>query len=482
MKTRWWLFPASRIQWRFIGFSLLVCLALSNVSTAMAQPGGQTVKITAEMLATVISQADDGDTIEVSGGVYHGSLEIDKRLNLVGTDWPILDGGDKGTVLKITGPGATVRGFLIKNSGSSLDQENAGIAVEAADVLVEGNRFEGTLFGIYLRRAPGSTIRGNVISSKDLDVPRRGDPIRVWYSNDVLVEDNVISKGRDVVLWYSERLTIRRNEVSNGRYGLHFMYCDDANVHHNRLLNNSVGAFMMYSRRVTLQNNTIAYNRGPSGYGIGLKDMDDTIVKENLFLDNRIGAHLDTSPREVDSIGQFTGNVFAYNDIGIQMMPSVRHNEFTANSFVDNGEQVAIAGGGQLLDNAWAIGQQGNYWSDYAGYDVDTDGVGDIDYKSERLYEDLVQRHPELRLFLYSPATNAIDFAAKAFPLVRPQPKLTDDHPLMAPRIPADAPLLPQTTNHTWYAFSILLILILGGLVWLPRLGWQRYQFTFEAD
>jgi nitrous oxidase accessory protein len=260
------------------------------------------------------------------------------------------------------------------------------------------------------------------------------------------------------------------------------MYCDDANVHHNRLLNNSVGAFMMYSRRVTLQNNTIAYNRGPSGYGIGLKDMDDTIVKENLFLDNRIGAHLDTSPREVDSIGQFTGNVFAYNDIGIQMMPSVRHNEFTANSFVDNGEQVAIAGGGQLLDNAWAIGQQGNYWSDYAGYDVDTDGVGDIDYKSERLYEDLVQRHPELRLFLYSPATNAIDFAAKAFPLVRPQPKLTDDHPLMAPRIPADAPLLPQTTNHTWYAFSILLILILGGLVWLPRLGWQRYQFTFEAD
>jgi nitrous oxidase accessory protein len=203
---------------------------------------------------------------------------------------------------------------------------------------------------------------------------------------------------------------------------------------------------------------------------------------ENLFLDNRIGAHLDTSPREVDSIGQFTGNVFAYNDIGVQMMPSVRHNEFTANSFVDNGEQVAIAGGGQLRENSWTVAEQGNYWSDYAGYDANTDGLGDFDYKSERLFEDLVQRRPDLRLFLYSPATNAIDFAAKAFPLVRPQPKLTDSHPLMSPRIPTDAPALPQATNSAWYGFSLLLLVIISGLVWLPRLGWQRYHFTSEAD
>jgi nitrous oxidase accessory protein len=479
--------PGRRTEWRRLGLLLGILLVLSYRSwVAIPRVSAQTevpvIRVTAESLAMAVANAKDGDIIEVDGGTHHGSLEINKRLTLIGLDWPILDGGNQGTVLKISGPGTVVRGFLIKNSGSSLDQENAGIALEAVDGLVEGNRFQDTLFGIYLRQANDSIVRGNVISSKDLDVPRRGDPIRVWYSNDVLIEKNVIEKGRDVVLWYSERLTIRHNEVSDGRYGLHFMYCDDANVHHNRLLNNSVGAFMMYSRRVTLQNNTIAYNRGPSGYGIGLKDMDDTIVMENLFLDNRIGAHLDTSPREVDSIGQFTGNVFAYNDIGVQMMPSVRHNEFTANSFVDNGEQVAIAGGGQLRENSWTVAEQGNYWSDYAGYDANTDGLGDFDYKSERLFEDLVQRRPDLRLFLYSPATNAIDFAAKAFPLVRPQPKLTDSHPLMSPRIPTDAPALPQATNSAWYGFSLLLLVIISGLVWLPRLGWQRYHFTSEAD
>ena len=42
--------------------------------------------------------------------------------------------------------------------------------------------------------------------------------IRVWSSNDVIVEDNQIVRGRDVVLWYSERLTVRGNVVRGGRY------------------------------------------------------------------------------------------------------------------------------------------------------------------------------------------------------------------------------------------------------------------------
>ena len=464
--------------WRLGFLCLGLCFVLLTAGRTTAQSEGEVIRITAEELATAVSQAVDGDTIEVTGGVYHGSLEIDKQLTLIGHDWPVIDGGNEGTVLKISGAGTIVRGFLIKNSGSSLDQENTGIAVEAADILIEGNRFEDTLFGIYLRKAHGSIIRDNEITSKALDVPRRGDPIRVWYSNDVLIENNVITQGRDVVLWYSERLTVRNNEVSDGRYGLHFMYCDDATIEYNSLLDNSVGAFLMYSRRVTLNHNTIAGNRGPSGYGIGLKDMDDTIITENLFLDNRIGSHLDTSPREVDSIGQFTGNVFAYNDIGVEMMPSVRHNEFLANSFVDNEEQIAIAGGGQLRGNAWTVADQGNYWSDYAGYDANSDGLGDIGYKSERLFENLMQQEPNLRLFLYSPATNAIDFAAKAFPLVRPQAKLEDTHPMMAPQIPTEAPALPQAANNVWFGYALFLLMLAGGLAGLPRLRWQRYRLA----
>jgi nitrous oxidase accessory protein len=452
-------------------------VAAAEVSAVLFVQDGTTINITADQLPAAIAQAHDGDTIVVNGGVFHGSLEIDKTLTLIGREWPVLDGGGQGTVLKLTAPGTTIQDFLIRNSGASLDQENSGIAVEAPDSVITGNRFENTLFGVYLREADGSVVRDNHIIGKDLDVPRRGDAIRVWYSNDVLIENNRVEGGRDVVLWYSERLTVRNNDVQNGRYGLHFMYCDDALIEGNRLLNNSVGAFLMYSRRMAMQNNTVAGNRGPSGYGIGLKDMDDAHVVENLFLDNRVGAYLDGSPREVDSTGLFQGNVFAYNDIGVEMLPAVRHNEFFANSFMENEEQVAIAGGGRPGENAWTVGQQGNYWSDYAGFDANGDGQGDIPYKAERLFENLMRQEPALRLFLYSPATNALDLAAKAFPIVKPQPKLTDELPLTAPVIPENAPPLPAVSGGGWLWLALIAVVVSILLVSLPRLHARRYHF-----
>lgn len=433
----------------------------SHVVTAADGPGA---------LAVAVAQAQDGDTIDVHGGVYAGPLEIDRAITLTGHDWPVIDGDGSGTVLKLTAPGTAVTGFVVRNSGDSLDEENAGIAVEASHITVANNRLQETLFGIYLRDAAGSVVAGNEIHSKDLPVPRRGDAIRVWYSNDVVIENNVVEKGRDVVLWYSERLTVRGNDVADGRYGLHFMYCDDAMIEDNRLLRNSVGAFLMYSRRLTLHNNTIAFNRGPSGYGVGLKDMDAAVVENNLFLDNRVGAYIDNSPREIDSFGRFHTNVFAYNDIGLRLLPSVRHNQFSNNSFMENQEQVAISGGGRLQENEWSNAGGGNYWSDYAGYDANGDGLGDVVYKSERLFENMMDRQSELRLFLYSPATNAIDFAAEAFPFVKPQPKLVDEKPLMAPAIPAGLPPLPDAANPGWRWVPWVLIVVAGGLVWLPRL------------
>ncbi len=382
-------------------------------------------------LREALDRARDGDTLLVEGR-HAGPLVIDKRLSLIGRGMPVIEGHGLGTVVRITAAGAALRGFLIRGSGDSLDQENSGIAVEAPSVVVEGNRLEDTLFGIYARKAAGSAIRANWIESKDLAVPRRGDAIRVWFSDGIRVEGNTVQRARDVVLWYSADLTVANNHVTRGRYGLHFMYCDDADIHGNRLTDNSVGAFLMYSRRLRLRRNVIAGNRGPSGYGVGLKDMDDALVAENLFVDNRIGAYVDNSPREIDGTLRIEGNVFAANDAGVRLLPLVRRNEYLGNAFVDNQEQVGLTGGGRLEGNTW----EGNYWSDYAGYDADRDGRGDLPYRAERLFESLVDRDPKLRLFVYSPAADAVDLAARAFPLVRPQPKLTDPAPLMAAALP----------------------------------------------
>lgn len=463
------------------GLSLFLLLAIYLVVPIQASGHeGSHDAIAAGHLPEAISSASPGDVIVVDGGEFHGAIEVDRPLTLIGRNWPVLDGQNTGTVLKISAPDTTVEGFLIRNSGNSLDQENSGVVVEAENVTIRNNRLEDTLFGIYLREAHGSTISGNDIQSKELPVPRRGDAIRIWYSRDVTVAYNTVEHGRDVVLWYSERLTVRGNDVSHGRYGLHFMYCDDAIIEENRLLNNSVGAFLMYSRRMTMRHNTIAMNRGPSGYGVGLKDMDDAVVLENNFLDNRIGAYLDGSPREIDSIGLFEGNVFAYNDIGVQLMPAVSRNQFIANSFVDNEEQVALAGGGRPGANHWTVDGVGNYWSTYAGFDADGDGHGDLTYVSQRLFEDLMHREPALRLFLYSPATDALDFAAKAFPVVRPQPKLEDRSPLMAPRPAQAAPPLPESnTNGVWFALALALIIVSSSLIVISQ---RRHSAVYTLE
>ena len=459
---------------RMTWLAAVVCLAVL-LAPLPARAQGQPTRVPAERLAEAIAAAAPGDTIEVTGGVFRGNLVVDRPLTLIGLDGATLDAGGAGTVLRLEAPDTTVRGFVVQNTGDSLDREDSGIIAAAPRALIEDNHLVNVLFGIYVNAAPGTTVRGNTIEGQELDIARRGDLVRLWDSDDVLIENNVTRRGRDAVLWYSERMTLRGNDFSEGRYGLHFMYCDDAIIENNRLTDNSVGAYLMYGRRLTLRDNLIAFNRGPSGYGIGLKDMDDVTITGNRFLDNRVGVYNDGSPRELNSTGIIRGNLFAYNDIAIEMLPSVRHNLISDNSFIENEQQVLVAGGGQLRDNEWTVGERGNYWSDYAGYDADGDGQGELVYRSERLLDDLLGRRPELRLFIYSPVVSAVDFAARAFPLVRPQPILVDEMPLTQPVLPANAPL-PETGGEGTMWPALLLPLTLLALFGLGRVGRRNYR------
>ena len=61
--------------------------------------------------------------------------------------------------------------------------------------------------------------------------------------------------------------------------------------------------------------------------------------------------YVDGSPRELDSTGIIEDNLFAYNDTGMELLPSVRHNRVRNNSFIENEQQVVVAGGGQLVAN-----------------------------------------------------------------------------------------------------------------------------------
>lgn len=380
-----------------------------------------------------IAQANPGDTIEVPPGLYSEHLIIDKPLSLVGRGNPTIDGGGTGDIIRITAPNVSIRGFTIRNTGIDLDLENAAIHVVAPHATIEENTLESVLFGIDLREAPDSVLRKNRIGGKALEIARRGDGVRLWRSDRTCLEENIIHDGRDAVLWYSAGITARHNTVERSRYGLHLMYSDSVVLEDNTLRDNSVGIYVMYSRDVEIRGNRLIKNRGPSGYGLGLKETDRFSVVANLITSNRVGVYLDGSPFGTSLPGQIARNTLAYNDIAMTFLPAVRGNEVVQNNFIDNLEQICVGGRGQLKGNAFWKGEEGNYWSDYVGYDQNNDGVGDFVHESETLFENLLDREPKLRLLLYSPAQQAIEFVGKALPTTRPEPKFADEVPRMRP-------------------------------------------------
>ncbi|MEE9252539.1 MAG: nitrous oxide reductase family maturation protein NosD [Thermodesulfobacteriota bacterium] len=407
------------------------CSAVAEIHTVSLRGGYSTI-------AQAVSAASDGDIVVVEDGVYRERVVIDKPLTLKGVGRPVIDGGGEGTVLSISAPGCVVKGFEIRGSGSSLNSEDGGISLDGASgTLIEDNTIHDILFGIYLRNSPNTTVRGNVVVGKELPIASRGDGIRIWYSSGTRIEENHITGTRDVVIWFSDKTLIKGNRVEKGRYGLHYMYSNDNHFVENVFSENLVGGFLMYSTGIRLYRNVFARNRGiASGYGIGLKDLDDVVMSENLFVENRVGVYIDNSPRSVDSRNIMRKNVIAFNDIGLSIMPAVERNVIVGNSIIDNTEQVEVRGGGTLRGNVWSELDRGNHWSDYVGYDDNGDGVGEVPYLAESLFESLIDRYPILRILMFSPASEAIEFASRAFPIIKPEPKMRDNHPLIKAGLP----------------------------------------------
>jgi nitrous oxidase accessory protein len=455
---------------------MLLIATLLTMSVSAAHPllaGNQQSAIDNQQffdLQSAIANAHDGDVIEVPAGTYPGPIVIDKSIKLIGKDRPIVTGDRSGTVVTITAPDVTLDGFVVQGSGREPDQNHAAIfANHAPRVTIRNNEVRESLFGIYLADSSNSVVDHNVIhGDTTLELGRRGDGLRLWESHNTTLSNNQVLESRDVVLWYSKGLKIHDNVIRHGRYGIHFMYSSAADVERNLITDNSIGVFLMYSDDVNIRRNILQHNRGPSGYGLGFKDNDGAVIEDNLILDNRVGIFLDNSPFTPGSVGLFTRNEVSFNDIGVSFMPSTRGNVFVKNTFRENQEQVAVQGGGILRPNEWSQNGRGNFWSDYTerGYDADGDGVGDIAYESDRLFENLADTNSLLRFFIYSPAVQALEFAAQTFPLAKPQPKLKDEYPLMNSPIDPQK-LLPQaeasaSTLPMWLASLSLTTLALA--------------------
>lgn len=390
---------------RRAGVILLAALGL----TPAAGPGrAGTGDISAALRAAVA-----GDTIVVGQGIYEGNLLLDKRIVLIGTGNPVIRGAGQGSVVTITADSCTLSGFVIEHSGGMLVNEDAGILLKSSGNLIEGNDLRDILFGIYLYHADRNTIRGNRIRGRAaLELGERGSGIHIWNSERNQFRGNDVTDVRDgFYIQNAGHSLIVENRAYNIRYGVHYMYADSNVFLHNVFTDNVAGAAIMYSRGIVMRQNVFSHNRGFASFGILFQDCHGLEADSNVVSDNAVGMFFEAS---TDS--RFLHNVIARNDVALQMFQSSSRNTFTGNNFIDNLSPLTIVG--KSTGTRWNEEGRGNYWSDYQGYDLDGDGVGDVPMKIQSLFDYLEGRNGNTRLYLYSPASQALAAAARAFPIL----------------------------------------------------------------
>lgn len=382
-----------------------------------------------EKLQALLDEARAGEALCLSPGRYEGPLRIDRGITLWGPVDAEIHSRGEGTTVELRG-GARLLGVTVDGSGGRFDVLDAAVHLEGEGGAIEGVQVKNALFGILVEKARHVTVRHNhVRGSYAQAIGMRGDAIRLWETQDSLVEGNRVEGARDMVVWYSSHNRVVGNVVRDGRYGTHFMYSHENDVERNVYLGNEVGVFVMYSRGIVLRGNTMADSGGAAGMGLGLKESGNLTIRDNRFVHDTVGIYVDTSPLNVDDHDTFERNAIRLCEVGVIFHSSEQRNAFHQNAFRDNQAQVQVEGEGDALGVDW----QGNDFDDYAGYDLDGDGFGDLPYELRSLSGELVSKHPELSFFRGSPALALVSAAGEVLPLFAPKTLVRDPHPRSAP-------------------------------------------------
>ncbi|MEO6490277.1 MAG: nitrous oxide reductase family maturation protein NosD [Ferruginibacter sp.] len=403
--------------------SILTCLLLTYSSWAKLIRVGKDQSIHSVQLAIDIAVA--GDSIFVEAGHYHEkNLLINKSIFLIGLNRPVLDGDHQYEIISIKANAVVVDGFKIIHSGFSSIEDYAGVKIyNSRDVIIRNNILEDTFFGIYTQYGFNCTIEKNTLIAYDRSEQQTGNGIHCWKSDSMRIIANTVNGHRDGI--YFEFVTnsvIWRNvSEKNLRYGLHFMFSNNDSYITNIFKNNGAGVAVMFSKSVKMFHNYFEENWGDGAYGLLLKEISDSYIENNRFVNNTTGIFMEGASRMQLEKNVFKGNGWAMKIQASCMEVFVKNNNFLSNSF-------DLGTNGSLSLNTF----ENNYWDKYDGYDINKDKLGDIPYRPVSLYALIIDQNPPAMILYRSFMASLLDKTEKIIPSLTPE-NLKDDHPLMKP-------------------------------------------------
>ncbi|WP_298894484.1 nitrous oxide reductase family maturation protein NosD [uncultured Psychroserpens sp.] len=407
---------------------IILCLSLLTSSISFSQTIEVCDSCSTTTLKNAIAKANPFDTISIKKGTYKEyGIKVDKPLTIIGEDYPVIDGELKGEVITVISDNVTIDGLFVINVGTSYTEDYAAIRVrKSKHFVIQNVVLEKLFFGIYIEKSSYGKLYHNKIIGDAKEEYNSGNGIQLWYSNHIEIEHNYVEHVRDgIYLEFSDDCLIKNNvSAENLRYGLHFMFSNNDIYQDNTFENNGAGVAVMFSKKIKMYNNIFKENWGTASYGMLLKEINDAEIIGNTFEENTIGINIEGSNRIL-----YKHNNFKKNGWAVKVRGACYTNRFIENNFLYNSFDIAY--NSKINDNVF----DRNYWSNYTGYDLDKDGIGDVPYRPVKLFSYIVNRTPETIILLRSLFIDIIDFSEKVSPVFTPDNLL--DHN-------------PQTKKVTW--------------------------------
>ena len=402
-------------------------------------------------LQQALDRSHDGDVITLAVGRYFGNFVITKQITLRGENGSIIDAQGSGHALVLKNSHITIDNLTIKNWGDDLTDQNSGIysnekvgpnsdKKRAVGLVIKNNILSGDGFGIWLNHVTKAKISNNKIKGNlSLRSADRGNGIQVANVTHSHIFNNEVYEIRDGIYVISSQNNLIENNVMHDlRYGIHYMYSYDNTVKDNTAFSTRAGYALMSSRRLTITGNKTTDSED---YGFLLN-----FITQSTFSNNHI-KNVWTKP-ENKVLGRDGKGLFVYNsvfntlennivdtaEIGIHLTAGSENIKIFGNSFINNPTQVKYVSN---TKQEWSKDGRGNYWSNYLGWDMDNDGIGDAIFEPNDGIDKLVWQYPEMKMIMDSPAILILRWVQKQFPVLKP-PGVKDSYPLMTPHFSQD--------------------------------------------
>ena len=377
-------------------------------------------------LAKALSIAQTNDSIIIKKGVYYEpDIVINKSLKIIGENDVVIDGKNMNGIIIDHTNNFVIKNVHIQNIKVSYIKDNAALKITKCDsFLIENVTITNTFFGIHLEKSTNGIIRNNIVSSiKRTNEAGTGNGIHAWHCSNIDIYNNEIFNMRDGIYFeFVDKSNIYNNySHDNIRYGLHYMFSNNDVYYNNTFKSNGAGVAVMFSKYIEMHHNKFVNNWGAASYGLLLKEITDTKIYKNVFEENTTAINIEGTNRV-----NYENNIFRNNGWSLKIDGACYTNTFVKNDFLNNSLDVSY--NSRINDNIF----NKNYWSDYAGYDLDKNGVGDVPYRPVKLFSYIVNEIPQALVLLRSLFIDIINFSEKVSPIFTPD-NVIDEQPVLNP-------------------------------------------------